>query len=64
LRSNAHAVSPVFAKEFKEFWVAPPSAGRTVLFWRRRFEIPCDTNFQKGFAQKYKKNFVIFSKVV
>jgi len=27
LRSNAHAVSPVFAKEFKEFWVAPPSAG-------------------------------------
>ena len=38
LRSNAHSVSPVFAKEFKEFWVAPPSAGRTGLFWRRRFE--------------------------
>ena len=37
-RRHAHAVSPVFAKEFKEFWVAPPSAGRTVLFWRRRFE--------------------------
>jgi hypothetical protein len=38
LRSNAHAVSPVFANEF---WVrnpAPPSAVRTVFSPRSRFE--------------------------
>jgi len=64
LRSNAHAVSPVFAKEFKEFWVAPPSAGRTVLFWRRRFEIPCDTNSKNVLPENTKRIFVIFSKVV
>ena len=37
LRSNAHAVSPVFANEF---WVrnsAPPSAVRTVFSPRSRF---------------------------
>jgi hypothetical protein len=44
LQSKAHAVSPFFANE--EFWI-PPSAERIVLFWRRRFEIPCDTKYSK-----------------
>jgi len=50
LRSNAHAVSPVFAKEFKEFWVAPPSAVRTVFSPRSRF-------VSNAILTKYKKNF-------
>ena len=50
LRSNAHAVSPVFANEF---WVrkgAPPSAVRTVFSPRRRFA-------SNAILTKYKKNF-------
>jgi hypothetical protein len=41
---DKHAVSPVFAKECKDFLDAPPSAVRTVFSPRSRFEIPCNTN--------------------
>jgi len=31
------------------------------LFWRRRFEIPCDTN-SKRFCPKIQKEFLLFFK--
>ena len=58
LRSNAHAVSPVFANEF---WVrnpAPPSAVRTVFSPRSRFEpkISLATTF---FAKRSVSNAIL-----
>ena len=47
-RSVAHAVSPEFASEFSKFG----ALARTVLFWRRRFEI--QFNF---YIFTFKKNF-------
>ena len=54
--SAAHAVSPVFAKECKDFSDAPPSAVRTDFSPRSRFEIPCNT---KWFVRKTKRIFVV-----
>ncbi|OGI61901.1 hypothetical protein A3G48_02320 [Candidatus Nomurabacteria bacterium RIFCSPLOWO2_12_FULL_40_42] len=58
MRSNAHAVSPVFANEF---WVrkgAPPSAVRTVFSPRSRFEpkISLATTF---FAKRSVSNAIL-----
>ena len=47
-RSVAHTVSPEFASEFSKFG----ALARTVLFWRRRFEIQMQflhIYFQKEF---------------
>ena len=53
---HAHAVSPVFAKEFKECWVAPPRAVRTVFSPRRRFA--SNTIFSICFVRNTKRIFI------